>query len=369
MILGGGLWYTVFKLAPRYGSVAKLRASGYLDDADSINIGAVDARQLDEIETFIQNEIRNITSDRILEATVVRPLVEQTEWRQQFDDFRDAALALQEDHLKVSGERGTTLLRLQLEVAKKKEAQLILEELIKVYLTSRQTFTRSSTSELLAIHQAEKSQAEIKINQLREESQNFLSDNEITQLQQGRSSADIEFANLVDQRLEIQMALEQVKGSMAMYVGEDPVNAPLDPNRPMTDSEKQYLGTIPAIAGREEQVRQLNEEIRTQKSLGRGEGHLYVKKVMERLSSVEEELEQQRAIELGEVPRRQRHADPAAERATRGAVRRDDRPDQRAAVRDGRHDQEDRGLPALRGRDRVAPALAGQREPGDRGGA
>lgn len=287
MLVGGGLYYVWRTYAPLYGSKGQLLVTGTPRQANSLVTGGISSGELPEIENFIKNELPALSSEELMRNAVNSPLVQQTTWFQQFNgDVRLAAEALQKDHFTASAERGTSLINLQVNTPKPADAPQILSGIIEAYLTKRNIDHLNTSATTTQAMQRDLRTAEDEIQQLELQYSNFIRDNDLATVQNLQSEVALEYQALNQHKLELQLELDSALGSTAA-MKEANTN---DATRPMTEGEETQLRLYPSVASREEQLKQLQEEVNVQLGLGRGEQHQIVRNLRQRIDAVEREL-------------------------------------------------------------------------------
>lgn len=287
MLVGGGLYYVWRTYAPLYGSKGQLLVTGTPRQANSLVTGGISSGELPEIENFIKNELPALSSEELMRNAVNSPLVQQTTWFQQFNgDVRLAAETLQKDHFTASAERGTSLINLQVNTPKPADAPQILSGIIEAYLTKRNIDHLNTSATTTQAMQRDLRTAEDEIQQLELQYSNFIRDNDLATVQNLQSEVALEYQALNQHKLELQLELDSAMGSTAA-MKEANTN---DATRPMTEGEETQLRLYPSVASREEQLKQLQEEVNVQLGLGRGEQHQIVRNLRQRIDAVEREL-------------------------------------------------------------------------------
>ena len=297
VFLGGGAWATARKLSPQYGSEAMLQAYGRVDTADH-TVGGIRSNELAEIETFIRNQIAVITSDRMLQEAIQWPSVRNTQWYARFNgDVRLAAKALEEDHLSVFPRRDSTLISLNMRMSNPVDAQTVLDALITVYLNSLRIDLEGEGATLQQNHLRERERAEQALQDLQRDRERFIRENDLATVQIQQTEASVAYDTLNRQRIVMEMELNAARASIAglLQANEEA------PDRPISETEEQMLRQFPSVASREEQIRYFNEQIRTMKAMGYGDGHRTIREMKERIASTEQELGELMKTELGKL--------------------------------------------------------------------
>ncbi len=287
VLVGGGLWYVWRTYAPSYGSKAQLLVTGTPRAANEMVSFGTSSGELSEIENFIKNQLPILSSEDLMRNVVNAPLVQETTWYKEFNgDVQAAAESLQKDHFSASADRGSSLINLQVTMPRPADAQEVLQGVIDAYLTQRTinhldrsaTVTQGMTRDLR--------NAEDEIRQLDLDYANFIRDNDLATVQSQQSEVSMEYQSLMQHRMELQLELDSAMGQTA---GMQQANTN-EPDRPMTENEESQLRLYPSVFQREEQLKQIDEEMEVQKGMGRGEQHAILRNLGERRSAVEREL-------------------------------------------------------------------------------
>ncbi len=289
LFLGGAIWGAKRKFGPEYASMAQLLATGTPNESDDVSLYGIKQYEIEEIETFIRNQIAVLTSDDMLRDAIQWPAVRNTTWFAQFDDdVRLAAEALADDHLAVSPQRDSTLINLSVRMGNPADAQVVLDALITVYLQNRKIRLENDVATLNAMHIRERERAEDELQRLNLDRARFITENDLATVELQRSEASIEYETLNRQKVAMELELQAAQASIAgmLQANEE------DPDRPISEGEEKTLRMeSPGIMQREEQIRQLNEQIRTFKAMGYGDEHRMIRQFNEQIASVQEELD------------------------------------------------------------------------------
>ena len=287
VLVGGGLWYVWRTYAPSYGSRAQLLVTGTPRAANEMVSFGTSSGELSEIENFIKNQLPILSSEELMRNVVNAPIVQETTWFKEFNgDVQAAAESLQKDHFSASADRGSSLINLQVTMPRPADAQEVLQGVIDAYLTQRTinhldrsaTVTQGMTRDLR--------NAEDEIRQLDLDYTNFIRDNDLATVQSQQSEVSMEYQALTQHRMELQLELDSALGQTA---GMQQANAN-EPDRPMTENEEAQLRLYPSVFQREEQLKQIEEEMEVQKGMGRGEQHAILRNLDERRDAVNREL-------------------------------------------------------------------------------
>ncbi len=294
-ILGAGAWVAARKYRPQYASEATLVAFGIVNDAKSTTVGETQSGQLAEVETFIQNQMAVLTSEGMLREAIQWPIVQRSDWYASFGgDVRLAAKALEEDHLRVGFQRDSTQFNLTMTMGNVKDAQDVLDSLITVYLKHRDQSLQDGTAQLRGVQQGELERAEQKMADLKRQMSNFITQNDLATVELQHSEAAIAYETLNRQKVTMGMELQALMASASGMIQAQEE----DPNRPMTESEEQQLRLFPSVAQREEQIRQINELIRTSLEMDIMPEHRSMRQLRKQIASVQQELDGLMVTEL-----------------------------------------------------------------------
>ncbi len=296
IVLGLGLWLTLRFLAPRYTSPALLHVSAPLVDPNSATPSQTGGRaSLDEIESFIQSEIQRLKSNEILTRAIRRSEVQATDWFKQFRGqaaMNDAMIALQEDDFSASGIRGAPLMRLAVHTAHKDDAQIILENIIVVYLDELSQLTARDSEGLRRMFIDEQTRWGNQVESLTEARNRFTRENDMDALNERNTSIRLTFENLERQRLSLEYALAEAQ---AMY---NDLKMLEDMGGEPTADQVQSVMTRPDMVGRQQQINEVKSNLAALRAGGYGDEHRAVRRTREQLAAMENELkaEQERMV-------------------------------------------------------------------------
>ncbi len=295
LIIGGSCWFVARKYNPKYGSDATLVAFAPPRDTKDVGFGRIESNQIDEIQTFIRNEIAYIRSEDLLRRAIQRPGVRSSTWFQQFNgDIREAAKALEEEHLSLTPVRESTYFRVSVNMPNVADAQDILANLLEVYLGDRKNQLSEETLSLNSVQQRELEFFETRIRDLETEIGRFIERHELATVKIEQSGAALEFEQINRAMMAMQMELDATLANAEQMIADNEA----DPNRPMSESEEQMLRQMPSVLQREEQIRQINENLRLNADMGLGEEHRQNQLLRKQMASVEQELETHMEQEL-----------------------------------------------------------------------
>ena len=295
VLVGAGIWYVWRTYAPMYGSRAQLLVTGTPRGPQDMVSGGTNSGELPEIENFIKNQLPILSSEELMRDAVNNPTVQRTTWYQQFNgDVAAAAESLAQDHFTASADRGSSLMNLQVSMPRPLDAQQVLSGVIDAYLTKRSIDHLNTSAATTQAMTRDLRNAEDEIQQLEIEYGNFIRDNDLATLQSSQSDVAWEYQALTKASTDLDLELNSAIGS-TQAMQQAAVDAP---DRPMTESEEAQLRLYPTVAEREERLRLLNEEIEVEMSKGRGEQHLIVQNLRNRVAATEKQLAETMAEEL-----------------------------------------------------------------------
>ena len=288
VLAGCGIWYAWRTYAPTYGSRAQLLVTGTPRQVVSVVTGVTSSGELPEIENFIKNQLPILSSEDLMRDAVNSPVVQSTTWYRQFGgNVQQAAEALQSKHFSASADRGSSLINLQVNMPLPADAQEVLSGVIDAYLRKRDIDHLNSSAANTQAMTRNLRNVEDEIAQLELQYSNFIRDNDLASVQNQQSEVAQEFAALTQHQMQLSLELDAAEGSSQAMLEANTH----EPDRPMTETEEAQLRLYPSVSAREEQLRQLDEEIQVQINKGRGEQHLIVQNLHQRVDAVRRQLD------------------------------------------------------------------------------
>ncbi|MEM6458022.1 MAG: polysaccharide biosynthesis tyrosine autokinase [Planctomycetota bacterium] len=296
LMVGAGLYVFLRRTAPQFTSQAQLvfEPRAVSNPFDTTVGGGAMGGNNDSISRYMNNEANLIMSDEIVRLTLQRTRVLDTRWYAGFGGDADRARAhMQQEMLRISPMRGTTLINLSMTAPNPGDAQLLLDELMQQYLTIKRLNNDQAGSSLRRLFLTENNRFEDDIQRVRNEQRRFIEDNEIETLGVAASEEQVVHTKLLSQQLELTSFLSAAQGSYESLRRSTDAQA-------MTDEENAYLQQLPPIARREEELRSLDESRRQLLASGKGEAHPQIVQLDHRRDAVEFELNREIDQELGE---------------------------------------------------------------------
>ena len=298
---GIGLYIGLRKTMPEYTSEAKLQfRAGNVDNPWDLNLGGGDTGRIDGVLAFMNNEANFIVSDEIIRESLGRPRAQATKWLQSFADpdgtvdVKEAREVMQDDMLRATAVRGTTLLSVTMAGPNPDDARVLLDEILATYLNRKGLDNERSNTGLRRLFINEDNRAEDDIRRIQRQMNEFLAEHQIETLASSQSDEQISYNRLFEQSLELTSYLQAAEGQYQSLVESTG-------SQVMTDEENAYLKTLPQVASREEELRRLAELRRQFLAKGILEKHESVRDLDRRADTVEFELDGIKNKELGEM--------------------------------------------------------------------
>lgn len=292
--LGVGLYIGLKETSPKFTSEAQFKvetrtASGPFDPNIDGASGSFD------VESYMANESNFIMSDEIIRNTLNRPRALATTWLKSFGgDSNKAREVMQEDMLRVSPLRGTTLINVAMTAPNPADAQVLLDEIMATYINRKKLDNDQAGSALRILFLGEANRYEDDIRSIRSQMSRFIRDNEIETLGLAASEEQFGYNLLLEQQYEMSSQLSAMQGSYESMRASAA-------NPEMTDEENAYINTIAQIASRQEEIRTLDESRRQLLAGGMQENHPQIKQLDRRHDSVSFELKRETEKQLGEL--------------------------------------------------------------------
>jgi capsular exopolysaccharide synthesis family protein len=295
LTVGVGLYLTLRKTSPQFSSAAQLLVSSTnLNDPFDPSTTNTAATRMDDVVAYMKNEANFIASDEIVRDTLQRPAVQQTAWFRSQPNATVAREQMQEEMLSINDIRGTTLINVAMSAPNPDDARILLDELLATYLNRKKLLNDQAGSSLRRLFISEESRSDDDIRAIRRQMDRFIEENDIKSLNVAASEEQVVFNRLLQQQLELSLELEGARGSLESLRSSTAISD-------MTDEENAYLKTLPQIASRQEELRQLDETRRALLAGGMQANHPQIKQLDRRRDTVQFELDRVTDKEVGEM--------------------------------------------------------------------
>ena len=140
----------------------------------------------------------------------------------------------------------------------------------------------------------EESRSQDTIQAIRRQMDRFIDDNDIKSLSVAQSEEQVVYNRMLKEQMDLSLQLDAARGA---YESLKSSTAASD----MTDEENAYIKTLPQVATRQEELRQLDESRRSFLAKGMQSGHPMVREIDRRRDTVQYELDRAIQKELGEM--------------------------------------------------------------------
>lgn len=294
LIIGVGLYVVLRKTAPAYTSDAKLVVdTRTVDNPYAVATDVISGR-LDAAYAFMNNEAAFIISDEIVTDALVRPRARATAWFQAQPNAEDARELMQEEMLRVTAIKNTTLISLTMTAPNAEDSRVLLEEVLETYLNKKKLNSSTATSSLQQLFFSDRNQSEDLVRQISKRIDNFITDHDITSLNVAQSQEQVIYNQLLEQQMRLTLGMDSVESNYQSLLGS--TNSTV-----MSDEENAYIKQLPTVSSREEELRRLDESRRQLLAQGIREQHSQIKNLDRRRDTVEFELGKLKEKELGEM--------------------------------------------------------------------
>ncbi len=142
-IIGGGLWYGLLKFAPKYTARTAINVLPPMTK-DPMQIGSI-APNKDYYYEFRVTKANFIKQQSVLQELLQRDKIRQTDWFSQFNNDIAEAVEDLEDHMGVSAQRDGNWIIISMTCGSKKEAALIVNEMVDLVLKKQDQLAKSDT--------------------------------------------------------------------------------------------------------------------------------------------------------------------------------------------------------------------------------
>lgn len=286
-VITWGVWYLLF---PRYTSQSQLVATSPLASPYDLTaeVGSM-AVSTDAMNAYIQNQIIRLRSDDVITDALRNPELRQTKWFESFgkddgDRTRRAKEHLQEKgYLRATHIRGSTTIIVAFSGSETTELAKILDIILNVYLSKLRNESDNTATGLRQIFVQERKRAEDDIVEIQNRIKLFMQENDLPNLQPQLNEAQIAYQLIADQEAKLRVAMQAAKDAYAAMTAANQARRFSHAAEEIAQIERD-----PAVATRDERIRQLREERETQ--LYRlGENHFYIRDLDNKIAATQVE--------------------------------------------------------------------------------
>lgn len=257
--IGGGTWYALDKYAAKYTSEAQFNVQAAKEDIDSAGASVITTVNMDEIEPLILREVQAIKAEPTLRHILTRPVVQNTKWFQQFNkNMDDAFKALDEQVIKASPIRETTLFTVSAVTGDAEDSKTILRTLNAEYLRRKEDRIDRDSEQAIRAAQSRRDDAEERITSIRSQIARFLQTNPLDTINGNSSEAELRVRQLIIEEERLNQSLNSLQATYSQLL-ERQKEGNFDPS----DEERAEIEAMPQIFNIDTQLR----ELRVQKQL------------------------------------------------------------------------------------------------------
>ncbi len=286
-VITWGVWYLVW---PRYSSQSQLVATSPLASPYDLaaEVGGL-AMSTDAMNSYIQNQIIRLRSDDVITDALRNPELRQTAWftsmgREDGDRFRRAKEQLQEKGaLRASHIRGSTTIIVSFTGKETEELGKILDIIVNVYLSKLRNESDNTATGLRQIFVQERKRAEDDITEIQNRIKLFMQENDLPNLQPQLNESQIAYQLIADQEAKLRVAMQAAKDAYGAMTA-----ATQQKRFTHAPEEIAQIERDPAVATRDERIRQLREERETQ-LYRMGENHYYIRDLDNKIAATQVE--------------------------------------------------------------------------------
>ncbi len=290
--LGVGVWLLLREVAPQFTTTSQLVASPVAPgawDAPNATGGAISA---DAIDQYIATQMVRIQSEDVLNDALKVPALRSTDWFKSFasdsgdavrDDEERAAKAkthLQKEALAVSQYRKSMLIMVSLSGSEPDDLPLVLDTIVNTYLSKLRIDADTGSADLRQTFTAELKRAQDDFDRVQANLQQYVRDNDITNLSGQANEASIQYGRLSLQAVDLQVELEGARAAFNSLV-----TAREQGNFNYTSTDIATVERDPAVFQRDERLRQMREE-REVAMHKFGASHYHVKMLDQQIDAV-----------------------------------------------------------------------------------
>ncbi|XAM01210.1 AAA family ATPase [Phycisphaeraceae bacterium D3-23] len=287
VILGAGSWFMLDRGMAQFTSQATLSVNAGMSRADQT--GVTELSNMRDLEPKILTEVNAIRSQEILDDLLKqKPVREQTDWFKQFNaDLEEARTDLEEETLRASHIRDTTLIRVSATTSNATDAQTIVSELVGVYLLQVENRAESRYDKDRVAFQRQFEDVVAQIELLEARIRGHLRDHPQSAMDQRNDAATQEVLFLNAKKSEV---IELLSAAQASY---QQLQQRLEAGDfAPADDEVQLIESSVAIQQLDAQLRQLRVSRETQIDSGKGESHPVIESIDSQIRHVELEREE-----------------------------------------------------------------------------
>ncbi len=289
LVLGVGVYFSLQKLAPAYVSTAIFQAS---PPSDSIGTGlgaGLGTQGSDEMDIFMETQVANMISDRLLRQAIGEPDIRETQWIKGFMDDNnriniiDALIDLR-DHASASVMPDTLYMRLRARFANKNDAKVVADVLQTVYMNDVRRQSNATYNDSIELLENQLRDSREEVDFLDQRIENLLAEEQVTTLEQRETGQYAEIQHLQPALVEIRQQKALAREQLSSY--ERLLNSPGGVQYP--DNVRAEAESHPIIANQDAVI--ANEKASIRAMLNRfGERHREVTRRKSMLASLEQE--------------------------------------------------------------------------------
>ena len=284
VILGAGSWFLFDRGMAQFTSQATLSVNAGMTDATET--GVTGLSNMRDLEPKILTEVNAIRSQEILDNLLKQPPIrEQTDWFKIFGgNLEDARLDLEEETLRASHIRDTTLIRVSATTSNPIDAQTIVSELVSVYLLQVENRAETRYNQDRVAFQRQYEDVIQQLETLESRINRHLIDHPQSAMTSRNDAVTQELLFINAKRSEIVELLASARASYALLQQrlESGDFAP-------SDDEVQLIESSIAIQQLDSQLRQLRVTRQTQLDSGKLESHPVIENIDSQIRNLEKE--------------------------------------------------------------------------------
>lgn len=300
IVLGFVVYFALLKLAPSFVSSAIFEA-----DAPKEIVGAGDQSTIgtggsDELDIYMETQVQNMVSDRLLRQAINEPNIRETKWIQNFivNGRVDEVEALKDlrDHVSARVVPDTLFMQLNARFSSRTDAKTVADVLQTVYMADIRRQSNRGLNDDISLLENTLRVTRQEVEALDRRIDNLLGENQVTSLEQRETGQFAEIQNLQPALVAIREQRALAREQLSSY--EQLLNSPGGVQYP--DTVRSEAETHPIIANQDALI--ANEKAAIRAMLNRfGERHREVLRRKNLLSALEQEragLVEQKTAEL-----------------------------------------------------------------------
>jgi len=288
LVLGIGVYFMLARYAPAYVSSAIFQASAPSETVEQ-NIGVgIGTQGADEIEIFMETQVENMVSDRLLRQAINEPGIRETNWVEQFTEQGsintvEALLDLRE-RVGASVIPDTLYMRMNARFSSRTDAKIIADVLTEVYRNDYRRQTNAQYNNTIQVLENTLRTTQEDIANIDRRLENLLAEEQVSSIEQRETSQYAEVQQIQPTLVEIRDQRAQMREQLSSF--EQMLNSPGGVQYP--DSIRSQAEQHPIVMAQDQAIANEKAALRSVRSRF-GENHRDVLRRKSLLAALEQE--------------------------------------------------------------------------------